>query len=127
MKVLVIDDAMVMRNIHKNILMEFGLSDKDLNEAPDGKAALQIALSTPIDLFLVDWNMPELSGIDFVKAIRAMDCYKATPIIMVTSEAAKYNVLEAIEVGVTNYIVKPIQAHMLKEKLSKYVLWGGEK
>jgi two-component system, chemotaxis family, chemotaxis protein CheY len=127
MKVLVIDDAMVMRNIHKNILMEFGLAEKDLSEAADGKSALQIATSMPIDLFLVDWNMPELSGIDFVKAIRAMDSYKETPIIMVTSEAAKYNVLEAIEVGVTNYVVKPIKASMLKEKLEKYVLWGGEK
>jgi two-component system, chemotaxis family, chemotaxis protein CheY len=122
MQVLVIDDAMVMRNIHRNILLDFGLPDSSLLEAPDGKQALQIATSKPIDLFLVDWNMPELSGIDFVKAIRAMDCYKETPIIMVTSEAAKYNVLEAIEVGVTNYIVKPLKAELLKEKLSKYVL-----
>lgn len=122
MKVLVIDDAMVMRNIHKNILMEFGLAEKDLSEAADGKAALQIATSNKIDLFLVDWNMPELSGLDFVKAIRSMDSYKETPIIMVTSEAAKYNVLEAIEAGVTNYIVKPIKAGMLKEKLEKHVL-----
>lgn len=125
MKVLVIDDALVMRNIHKNILMEFGLQESDLSEACDGKAALQIATSKQIDLFLVDWNMPELNGIDFVKAIRAMDCYKETPIVMVTSEAAKYNVMEAIEVGVTNYIIKPIKAGMLKEKLGKYVLWGG--
>jgi len=122
MKVLIIDDAMVMRNIHKNILMEFGLHDEDLLEAADGKSALQIATTTPIDLFLVDWNMPELSGLDFVKSIRSMTSYKNTPIIMVTSEAAKYNVLEAIEAGVTNYIVKPIKADMLKEKLGKYML-----
>jgi two-component system chemotaxis response regulator CheY len=127
MKILVIDDAMVMRNIHKNILLDFGIPDADLFEAPDGKQALQIATSSSIDLFLVDWNMPELSGIDFVKAVRAMDCYKETPIIMVTSEAAKYNVLEAIEVGVTNYIVKPIKADMLKEKLGKYIIWGGKR
>jgi two-component system chemotaxis response regulator CheY len=127
MKILVIDDAMVMRNIHKNILLDFGIPDTDLFEAPDGKQALQIATSTSIDLFLVDWNMPELSGLDFVKAIRAMGCYKETPIIMVTSEAARYNVLEAIEAGVTNYIVKPIKAGLLKEKLEKHVLWGGEK
>ncbi len=122
MKVLIIDDAMVMRNIHKNILMEFGLPDSNLLEAADGKSALQIATATPIDLFLVDWNMPELSGLDFVKSIRSMTSYKTTPIIMVTSEAAKYNVLEAIEAGVTNYIVKPIKADMLKEKLGKYML-----
>lgn len=122
MNVLIIDDAMVMRNIHKNILLEFGLPESSLYEAPDGKAALKIATSTPIDLFLVDWNMPELSGLDFVKAVRAMDTYKTTPLIMVTSEAAKYNVLEAIEAGVTNYIVKPIKAEMLKDKLEKYML-----
>jgi Response regulator containing CheY-like receiver, AAA-type ATPase, and DNA-binding domains len=122
MRVLVIDDAMVMRNIHKNILRDFGLKEGELSEAPNGKAALQIATSGHIDLFLVDWNMPELSGIDFVKTIRAMDSYKETPIIMVTSEAAKYNVLEAIEAGVTNYIVKPIQAETLKEKLEKYII-----
>jgi len=122
MNVLIIDDAMVMRNIHKNILLEFGLPEASLYEASDGKAALKIATSTPIDLFLVDWNMPELSGLDFVKAVRAMDTYKTTPLIMVTSEAAKYNVLEAIEAGVTNYIVKPIKAEMLKDKLEKYML-----
>ena len=85
MKILVIDDALVMRNIHKNILMDFGLPESDLSEASDGKSALQIATSTKIDLFLVDWNMPEMNGIDFVKTIRAMDCYKETPVVMVTS------------------------------------------
>jgi len=69
--------------------------------------------------------MPEMNGIDFVKTIRAMDCYKERPVVMVTSEAAKCNAMEAIEVGVTNYIVKPIKAGMLEDGLGKYILWGG--
>lgn len=121
MEILIIDDAMVIRNIHKNVLKELGVQESSYHEAADGKSALQIAMSRKIDLFLVDWNMPELNGLDFVKAIRATELYKTTPVIMITSEAAKYNVIEAIEAGVTNYIVKPIQAKILKEKLAKYL------
>ncbi len=121
MNVLVADDAMVMRNIHKNVLRECGIAEGSIFEAPDGKAALGLATANRIDLFIVDWNMPELSGLDFTKAIRAMDSYKSTPLVMVTSEAAKYNVLEAIEAGVTNYIVKPIKGAMLVDKIGKYL------
>lgn len=121
MNVLIADDAMVMRNIHKNVLRECGIPESGLFEAPDGKTALGIATATKIDLFIIDWNMPELNGLDFAKAIRSMDSYRDTPLVMVTSEAAKYNVLEAIEAGVTNYIVKPIKAAMLREKFGKYM------
>jgi two-component system chemotaxis response regulator CheY len=121
MQVLVVDDAMIMRNIHRNVLVDFGVPDAGILEASDGKQALKIATSQNVDLFLVDWNMPELNGLDFVKAIRAMDTYKDVPILMITSEAAKYNVLEAIEAGVTNYIVKPIKPALLREKLAKYL------
>jgi two-component system chemotaxis response regulator CheY len=121
MAVLIIDDALIMRNIHRNILLECGIPEDDLLSAADGKQALQIATSRPISLFLVDWNMPELNGLGFVKAIRSMETYRNVPIIMITSEAAKYNVMEAIEAGVTNYVVKPIRAQALKEKLAKHL------
>jgi len=121
MNVLVADDAMVMRNIHKNVLRECGIAETSIFEAPDGKSALGLATANRIDLFIVDWNMPELNGLDFTKAIRSMDSYRSTPLVMVTSEAAKYNVLEAIEAGVTNYIVKPIKGPMLVDKIGKYL------
>ena len=120
MKVLIIDDSVVMRNIHKNTLLEHGVTEAELLESRDGNFALITANKENIDLFLVDWNMPGLNGLELIKKIRALDKYKSTPIIMVTSEAAKYNVMEAIEVGVTNYIVKPIKSEVLWEKISKY-------
>ncbi len=121
MRILIIDDAMVMRNIHKNVLKEHGLKDEDFREAGDGETALRIAYDEPIDLFLVDWNIPKMSGLEFVRKIRGTDRYAKTPVIMITSEAAKYNVLEAIEAGTTDYLVKPIKAALLWDKLSKYV------
>jgi len=121
MQVLVVDDARIMRNIHKNALIEFNIPEDNIHEAGDGTSALQIAQNTDIGLFLVDWNMPGLNGLEFVKALRSMDKYKSTPIIMVTSEAAKYMVVEAINAGVTNYVVKPIKQKILEEKIGKYL------
>ena len=121
MRILIIDDAMVMRNIHKNVLREHGLTDEDFREAGDGETALKIASTEAIELFLVDWNIPKMSGLDFVKKIRGMQQYAKTPVIMITSEAAKYNVVEAIEAGTTDYLIKPIKAALLWDKLSKYV------
>jgi len=118
---LIIDDAMVMRNIHKNVLREHGFADESFREAGDGETALGIARAESIDLFLVDWNIPKLSGLEFIRKIRSMEKYAKTPVIMITSEAAKYNVLEAIEAGTTDYLVKPIKAALLWEKLSRYV------
>jgi two-component system chemotaxis response regulator CheY len=121
MTFLIIDDSAVMRRIHKNTLMEHGVKTEDLFEAADGEEALKIAFETHIDIFLVDWNMPKLDGFELVKKIRDTDRYAKTPVIMVTSEAAKYNVVEAINAGVTNYIVKPIKGDILWQKLSKYM------
>ncbi|GAB4375057.1 MAG: chemotaxis response regulator CheY [Spirochaetales bacterium] len=121
MKILIIDDSQVMRRIHRNILLENRIREEDLLEAEDGQKALEIAQKEDIDIFLVDWNMPKLDGVQFVKTIRAMEKYAKTPIIMITSEAAKYNVIEAINAGVTNYVVKPIKGNLLWEKLSKYI------
>jgi two-component system, chemotaxis family, chemotaxis protein CheY len=121
MNVLIVDDSAVMRRIHKNTLIENGVPEQGLLEAADGQTALKIAAAKPIKLFLVDWNMPKMDGFQLVKALRAMPQYAQTPIIMITSEAAKYNVVEAINAGVTNYVVKPIKGDILWQKLSMYI------
>jgi two-component system, chemotaxis family, chemotaxis protein CheY len=121
MNILIVDDSGVMRRIHKGILLEHGVAESDIIEAEDGKAALAVARATTIGLFLVDWNMPNLNGLEFTRTLRSMDAYKTTPIVMITSEAAKYNVVEAIQAGVTNYVVKPIKGKALFEKIGKFL------
>jgi two-component system, chemotaxis family, chemotaxis protein CheY len=121
MNILIVDDSSVMRRIHKGILVEHGVAESDIIEAEDGHAALQLAGTTHIDLFLVDWNMPKLNGVELVRTIRVMPQYKDTPIIMITSEAARYMVVEAIQAGVTNYVVKPVKGNALFEKIGKYL------
>jgi two-component system, chemotaxis family, chemotaxis protein CheY len=120
MKVLVVDDSGVMRRIHRNTLEENNVAKGDIFEAEDGEVALTIADAEDIGVFLLDWNMPKIDGLEFVKRVRVIDKYKDTPIFMITSEAAKYNVVEAVKAGVTNYIIKPIQGNMLWEKIGKY-------
>jgi two-component system, chemotaxis family, chemotaxis protein CheY len=121
MKVLIIDDSLIMRNIHKNGLKLCGVNDDDMLDAGDGQTALGIAKTQSIDLFLVDWNMPKLDGLNLLKSLRTIPDYSTTPIIMITSEAAKYNVMEAIEAGVTSYIVKPVSEKSFVEKIKKYL------
>ena len=121
MNILIVDDSGVMRRIHKGILLERGVPEADILEAEDGKVALELARSKPVGLFLVDWNMPNLNGLEFVRALRAMDAYRTTPIVMITSEAARYSVVEAIQAGVTNYVVKPIKGNALWEKIGKFL------
>jgi two-component system chemotaxis response regulator CheY len=119
--VLVVDDSRIMRNIVKNTFSQMHIPC-DFVEAANGKEALQQLQNQPIHLILLDWNMPELSGLDFLKKVRAMDEYKSLPIIMVTSEAAKYNVIEALKNGATDYIIKPVNERIFTEKLSKITL-----
>jgi two-component system chemotaxis response regulator CheY len=119
--VLVVDDSRIMRNIVKNTFSELKIPCQFL-EAANGKEALQQMGNQKVDLILLDWNMPELSGIDFLKMVRAMDQYKTLPIIMVTSESAKYNVIEALDSGVTDYIIKPVSEKAFVEKLSKIII-----
>jgi two-component system chemotaxis response regulator CheY len=88
-------------------------------ESPNGRDALEQLQNRQINLVLLDWNMPELSGIDFLKQVRAMEQYKGLPIIMVTSESAKYNVIEALKGGATDYIIKPVNEKVFFEKISR--------
>lgn len=122
MKFLVVDDSGVMRRIHSNILKEHNIDESEIFEAENGEKALEIARKEDIGMFLVDWNMPKLDGLKFVEYIRAMELYKDVPVIMITSEAARYNVVDAIKAGVTNYIVKPIKGDTLWEKISRYLV-----
>ncbi|MDR1174796.1 MAG: response regulator [Treponema sp.] len=119
--VLVVDDSRIMRNIVKNIFMELKIPCQFL-EAANGVEALQQLQLNSINLILLDWNMPELSGIDFLKQVRAIGQYKDLPIIMVTSESAKYNVIEALKNGATDYIIKPINEKIFREKLSRITI-----
>jgi two-component system chemotaxis response regulator CheY len=88
-------------------------------EAQNGKEALAQLQAQKIDFILLDWNMPKMSGIDFLKQVRTMDQYKDLPIVMVTSESAKVNVVEAAKNGVTDYILKPIDSEIFREKISE--------
>ncbi|HAO93657.1 MAG: histidine kinase [Deltaproteobacteria bacterium GWC2_56_8] len=115
MKILVVDDFSTMRRIIKNILKEIGYTNVD--EADDGSTALEKLKSARFDFVVTDWNMPNMPGIDLLKAIRQDPDLKATPVLMVTAEAAKENVMTAVAAGVNNYIVKPFTAAALKERI----------
>ena len=117
MKVLVVDDFATMRRILKNILKEIGFSN--ISEAENGKDALKELKNNKYDLILCDWNMPEMSGLELLKQVRADDGLKGLPFVMVTAEAQKDNIIEAGQAGVTNYVVKPFTAQTINEKLVK--------
>ncbi len=116
-RVLVVDDFATMRRILKNILKQ--LDFKNLVEADDGTTAWEVLEEQSIDLIISDWNMPKMSGIELLKKVRASDKYKKTPFLMVTAEAQKQNVIEAVQAGVSNYVVKPFTAEAIFEKLDK--------
>lgn len=114
MKIFLIDDSKTMRNIQKNTLATLG--HKDIGEAGNGQEALAAVDAFGPDLILCDWNMPVMDGITFVKTYRAQG--KKTPIIMVTTEAEKARVVEAIKAGVNNYVVKPFTPESLSQKVN---------
>jgi two-component system chemotaxis response regulator CheY len=116
MKVLIVDDFATMRKIVRNVLKQIGFAN--MVEADNGKNALKILKKENIDLILCDWNMPEMPGIDLLKAIKSDDELKNIPFVMVTAEAQKDNILEAVKAGVSSYIVKPFTAETVSEKLN---------
>lgn len=116
-KILIIDDFATMRRILKNILKQLGF--KNLVEADDGTTALDVLESQKIDLIISDWNMPKMTGLELLKKVRASTEYKKTPFLMVTAEAQKQNVIEAVQAGVSNYVVKPFTAEAISDKLEK--------
>ncbi len=119
MRVLVVDDFQTMRRIITNLLRQLGFNN--VAEAADGKAALDKVRSEKFDLIISDWNMPNMTGIEFLKEVRQDATLKDTPFIMVTAEGKKENVIAAVQAGVNNYIVKPFNAATLKEKMTKVI------
>jgi len=117
MKILVVDDFATMRRIIKNVLKQIGFSN--ICEADNGNSALKALKSEKYDLVMCDWNMPEMPGIELLNRIRADEQLKNIPFVMVTAEAQKENILEAVKAGVNNYVVKPFTAETVEQKLKK--------
>jgi len=117
MKFLVVDDFSTMRRIVRNLLKELGFTNVD--EAEDGVVALSKLKGGNFEFVVSDWNMPNMTGIELLKAIRADATLKHLPVLMVTAEAKKENIIEAAQAGASGYVVKPFTAATLEEKLNK--------
>lgn len=116
-KVLVVDDFATMRRIVKGVLKQLGFNK--IVEAEDGRAALEELKKDSIGLIVSDWNMPKMTGLDLLKAVKKDDSLKEIPFIMVTAEGQRENVIEAVKAGVSNYVVKPFTPEIFGEKLEK--------
>jgi len=117
MTILVVDDFATMRRIITNVLKQLGY--EKILEAEDGTAALQVLETEKVDFVITDWNMPQMSGLDLLKAIRASEDKKDIPVLMVTAERMQENIMKAAQAGVNNYIVKPFDAKTLGDKINK--------
>ncbi len=122
MKILLVDDSAAMRQIQKKILTGLGLTD--ICEAGDGLLAIEAAGKEKPDLIMMDWNMPNLTGIEALKKMKADPALKSIPVIMVTSESEKTNIVEAISAGAAGYVVKPFNGDTIREKLAPYIKKG---
>lgn len=117
MKILIVDDFSTMRRIVKNLLRDLGFTNT--SEADDGLTALPMLQSGKYDFLVTDWNMPGMQGIDLLKAVRSDPNLASLPVLMVTAESKKDQIVEAAQAGVNGYVVKPFTATTLKEKIDK--------
>jgi len=117
MKILVVDDFSTMRRIVKNLLKDLGFTNTV--EADDGKTALPKLQAGGIDFLITDWNMPGMTGIDLLKAVRSDTELANIPVLMVTAEAKREQIIRAAQAGVNGYVIKPFTAATLKEKIEK--------
>jgi len=117
MKILIVDDFSTMRRIIKNLLRDLGFNNT--TEADDGLTALPILQAGGIDFLVTDWNMPGMQGIDLLKAVRADEKLANIPVLMVTAETKREQIIVAAQAGVNGYVVKPFTAATLKEKIDK--------
>jgi two-component system chemotaxis response regulator CheY len=117
MKILIVDDFSTMRRIIKNLLRDLGFNNT--SEADDGNSALPMLQAGGFDFLVTDWNMPGMQGIDLLKAVRADAKLAKLPVLMVTAESKREQIIEAAQAGVSGYIVKPFTAITLKEKIDK--------
>lgn len=115
MRFLVVDDSSTMRRIIINTLHKLGY--EDIVEAGNGREGMDRVADGQVDLVITDWNMPEMNGIEFVRSLRAADGTQHLPVLMVTTNAAKDDIVEALRAGVTNYVVKPFTPDTIKEKI----------
>ncbi len=125
-KILIVDDFSTMRRIIKNLLRDLGFTNT--SEADDGNTALPMLQAGGYELLITDWNMPGMQGIDLLRAVRADPKLASLPVLMVTAEQKKEQIIEAAKAGVNGYIVKPFTAATLKDKLEKIFerLEGGQ-
>ncbi len=119
LKILVVDDSATMRRIVLNALKEGGYTD--VIEASDGKDALEKLMTDKIDFIITDWNMPNMSGLEFTRAVRSETNIQNIPILMVTTRGVKQDIVEALQARVNNYIVKPFTPQLLKDKIEQIV------
>ena len=117
MKILIVDDFSTMRRIIKNLLRDLGFNDT--TEADDGQTALPLLKTGKFDFLVTDWNMPGMDGLTLLKTVRADENLKNMPVLMVTAEAKREQIVVAAQAGVNGYIVKPFTAVTLKEKIEK--------
>ncbi|WP_006786146.1 chemotaxis response regulator CheY [Thiorhodospira sibirica] len=117
MKILIVDDFSTMRRIIKNLLRDLGYNNT--SEADDGSSALPMLQNGNFEFLITDWNMPNMPGIELLKAVRADARLKDLPVLMVTAEAKREQIVEAAQAGVNGYIIKPFTAETLKEKIEK--------
>jgi len=117
MKILIVDDFSTMRRIIKNLLRDLGFNNT--SEADDGSTALPMLKNGDFDFLITDWNMPGMQGIDLLKAVRSDPQLASLPVLLVTAEAKKEQIIEAAQAGVNGYIVKPFNAATLKEKIER--------
>ncbi len=117
MKILVVDDFSTMRRIIRNLLRDLGFNNTQ--EADDGVTALPMLQAGSFDLLITDWNMPGMQGIDLLKAVRSDDKLRGLPVLMVTAESKRDQIVEAAQAGVNGYVVKPFTVRTLEEKINR--------
>jgi two-component system chemotaxis response regulator CheY len=117
MRVLVVDDFSTMRRIIKNILRQLGFNN--VVEADDGTTAWDVLNKDKVDFVISDWNMPQMTGIELLRKVRGSEEFADLPFLMVTAEAQQENIIEAVQAKVSNYIVKPFTAEVMKQKIDK--------
>ena len=119
MKILIVDDSGSMRHFSKNILKGLGITE--IREAGDGNEAIKaVSLEKP-DLILMDWNMPNLNGVEALKKLKADPATKPIPVIMITSESEKADIIAAVQAGAASYVIKPFNAAIIKEKIAPFM------
>ncbi|WP_027187973.1 chemotaxis response regulator CheY [Desulfovibrio cuneatus] len=117
MRILVVDDFSTMRRIIKNILRQLGMNN--VVEADDGTSAWDVLNKDKIEFIISDWNMPQMTGIELLRKVRSSEEFADLPFLMVTAEAQQENIIEAVQAKVSNYIVKPFTAEVMKQKIDK--------